>query len=136
MAKRKKLVRPDFIGNPQSTYCFELHGNIPSKKNRIRFAGGRVYHDSKFDTWHKKAMAELEPQALVEGCIAKTSSITLVFSFESQRKKDLDNVASSVMDLLVDAGILKDDSYKIVPQLILLGSYNKGVSRTKIEVSL
>jgi Holliday junction resolvase RusA-like endonuclease len=136
MAKRKKVIRPDFFGVAGTFYCFVLTGNIPSKKNRIRFSAGRVYHDSKFEKWHKQAMVEMLPQALVEGCFAVTKCVTIYFEFESQRAKDLTNAAESVMDLLVDTGILKDDSYKIVPKLILVGSYNKGVSRTKIEVEV
>lgn len=134
MAKRKREVRPDLEVKPGFTFSFVLDGNIPSKKNRIRFGKNGTYHDKKFTDWHKQAVLQLAPQWKETGWIAKTQTVTILFDFESLRVKDLTNAAESIMDLLVDCGILKDDSFKIVSHLILKGRYIKGISKTVVEI--
>lgn len=55
-----------------------------------------------------------------------SASVTMTFFAENRRRFDLSNAAESVMDLLVDAEILADDSWAVVPQLHL---YFGGVDR-------
>lgn len=47
--------------------------------------------------------------------------IVLAFKMPDNRRKDLTNAAESVMDLLVDAGILSDDCWQVIPNVTLLG---------------
>jgi Holliday junction resolvase RusA-like endonuclease len=136
MAKRKREVRPDLKAEPGSTFSFYLDGNIPSKKNRVRFGSNGVYHDKKFSTWHKNAVSQLIPQWMESRWIAETSLLTITFEYESLRAKDLTNCAESIMDLFVDVYILKDDNFKVVPHLVLKGSYTKGVSKTTIQITI
>jgi Holliday junction resolvase RusA-like endonuclease len=42
-------------------------------------------------------------------------------------RADLTNKAESIMDLLVDAGVLQDDNWNVVPEVILRC---KGIDRT------
>ena len=134
MAKRKREVRPDLEVKPGFTFSFVLDGNIPSKKNRVRFGKNGTYHDKKFTDWHKQAYLQLASQWKETGWIAKTQFVTISFTFESRRIKDLTNAAESVMDLLVDCGILKDDNFIVVSHLDLNGRYIKGVSKTNVEI--
>jgi hypothetical protein len=47
------------------------------------------------------------------------ASVAITFFAENRRRFDLTNAAESVMDLLVDAEILADDSWAVVPDLAL-----------------
>lgn len=134
--RKKREVRPDLQIKPGFTFSFFLDGNIPSKKNRVRFGSHGAYHDKKFTDWHKQAVLQLTPQWSEPGWIAKTQVVEILFDFESLRIKDLTNAAESVMDLLVDVGILKDDNFIVVSHLILKGVYIKGVSKTTIRITV
>lgn len=133
MAKRKKEIRPELEPKPGSVFAFHLDGNIPSKKNRVRFGKNGVFHDAKFSRWHKQAVAQILPQRL-SGWFSSTKLVRIKFVFESRRVKDLTNAAESIMDLLVDVGILKDDNFTVVPHLELQAQYTKGVSKTTVEI--
>ncbi len=133
VARRTKEIRPEYAAEPGSTFSFHLDGNIPSKKNRVRFGAHGTYHDKNFTDWHKRAVAQIFPQRL-SGWFSHTRLVKIDFTFESQRVKDLTNAAEGVMDLLVDVGILSDDNYKVVPHLELKATYTKGVSQTNIEI--
>ncbi len=134
--RKKREVRPDLEAEPGTSFLFHLDGNVPSKKNRVRFGAHGAYHDKKFTDWHKKAMAELAPQWTVHPWIAHAKEISITFALETLRAKDLTNMAESVMDLLVDVYVLKDDNFKVVPHLILIGSYTKGMSKTEIRIKI
>lgn len=50
------------------------------------------------------------------------------------RKFDLTNKAESIMDTLVDAGLLTDDNYSVVSELILkFGGVEKDEARCEID---
>ena len=78
---------------------------------------GRMFHfaNNKYKSWNKDALKQLVgKEKIPEG-----SSIVLNFYFPDKRKTDLTNKAESVMDTLIDSGLLKDDCCQIVPSLWL-----------------
>lgn len=95
-----------------------LHGRVPSKKNStIAMARqGRVFHfpGNKYREWHKDASYQL-PKSKIPDII----ELTILFFFPDARKTDLSNKCESILDLLVDNGLLDDDNWMIVPRLIL-----------------
>lgn len=46
-------------------------------------------------------------------------NIEMKFWFPDRRKADLTNKAESIMDLLVDAGIIEDDNVNVCPRVWL-----------------
>ena len=64
--------------------------------------------------WHKVALSQLAGQKPI-----KENALTITFFAGDNRKFDLSNKAESVMDLLVDAGLLEDDNYSVVSDLHL-----------------
>jgi hypothetical protein len=134
--RKKREVRPDLEAEPGTTFSFHLDGNIPSKKNRVRFGAHGTYHDKTFTTWHKQAVLQLAPQWTIHPWISHAKEVSISFTYEALRAKDLTNCAESIMDLLVDVYILKDDSFKIVPHLVLNGVYCKGESKTTIRITV
>ena len=52
--------------------------------------------------------------------IENVQKVYILFSPPDARKADLSNKAESIMDLLVDAGIIKDDNWFEIPDLHLV----------------
>lgn len=97
-----------------------LRGNIPAKKNNRQIFTKRTLTRSgvkvkvsnipqtAYSQWHKSMGLQLlgEPRGL------KPKSMRIKFWFKTNGRRDLSNALESVMDLLVDTGILKDDSWQ------------------------
>ncbi len=90
---------------------------------------------SKYKEWHVDASNQITQQKIqpVKGCI---ESVTLTFYAPDKRKFDLTNKAESIMDLLVDNGIIEDDNYSVIPNLQLkFGGVEKENPRVEISLS-
>lgn len=96
-----------------------IRGRIPSKKNSRRpfIRGGRVmnFTSKNYVDWNKNALLQLNCQEK----IPNGSWLILKFYMPDKRLCDLTNKAESIMDTLVDAGLLQDDNYEIVPNITL-----------------
>jgi Holliday junction resolvase RusA-like endonuclease len=72
---------------------------------------------NKHKDWHDEQMWKLKmlkiPVQTEPVCIEMT------FYSETKAKGDLDNKATSVLDLMKDVGIIEDDNWYCVPSLIL-----------------
>jgi Holliday junction resolvase RusA-like endonuclease len=66
-------------------------------------------------------MSELFPQRAGKPSARDIVSAELDFVMTDNRRRDLDNMASSVLDLLQDAGIIADDCWREIPELVLRG---------------
>lgn len=116
----------------------EIEGHTPSKKNsRQHFlAGGRrvVAPSKQYQEWHELAswqIASQRPHRPLE-----LADVTLTFYAKDRRPNDLSNKAESVMDLLVDAGFLKDDNWNVVPNLTLrYGGIDRERPRAVVEIT-
>ena len=99
---------------------YKITGRIASKKNskQIITVKGRpmLIPSSAYKTWHKSALYELRPQVSGEP-INKCSEIKILIKRKDKRKFDIDNSTSSILDTLVDAKILEDDNWSVVPKL-------------------
>lgn len=92
-----------------------INASTPSKKNsRINTRSGRSFPSSKYTAWHKIASSQL-----LGASPFRTNLLTLTFVSGDNRKFDLTNKAESIMDLLVDCGLIDDDNYSIIPELHL-----------------
>ncbi|NCB95586.1 MAG: RusA family crossover junction endodeoxyribonuclease [Negativicutes bacterium] len=114
-----------------------LGGRIPSKKNskQIIRRGNRsmLVSSRAHSIWHTDAMWQLKEQRTrpMEGKIG----IEMMFYFPDKRRADLTNKAESIMDLLVDAGIIEDDNANVCPEVLLrFGGVDR--ERPRVEVSL
>jgi len=111
-------------------------GRTPSKKNskQIIYVRGKplIISSKDYATWHKTALQTLKIAPRFNG---NTKEVVLTFYSHDKRKFDLSNKAESIMDLLVDAGILQDDNYEVVPKLTLIyGGCEKEKARCEIQM--
>ena len=117
-----------------------ITGRVPSKKNStISFVrNGRMFHmpSNQYRDWHKDASKQIMSMGKVWPELPiKRADITMWFYWPDRRKADISNKTESIMDLLVDNGILEDDNWEIVPFLNL---YSGGIDKNnpRVEVSI
>ena len=110
-----------------------IYGQTPSKKNSkiISCRGSRpcLFPSKKHTEWHKDAMLQISGMKKIT-----SDKIKLTFYAGDNRKFDLTNKAESIMDLLVDGGVIEDDNYSVVSELVLkFGGVEKGEARCIIN---
>lgn len=114
-----------------------ITGRVPSKKNSKRKIqrGHKTFMvpSKEHEEWHEDASWQLytqKKQVGIERC-----SISIMFYMPDRRRADLTNKAESVMDLLVDNGILKDDSWQVVRPMTLDAEYDKENPRVEVCIT-
>ena len=109
-----------------------IYGSTPSKKNSkiISCRGNRpcLFPSANYTSWHKDALQQLSKEKSIT-----SKEISITFFAGDNRKFDLTNKAESIMDTLVDAGLLEDDNYSVISDLHLkFGGVDKGNARCEI----
>ena len=117
-----------------------LAGRIPSKKNskKIIQHGGRTFlvPSSNYAKWHKEALKEVGSQCPGHMLPIKAALIELTFYAPDRIRGDLTNKAESVMDLLVDTGVLKDDNWFEIGAINLrLGGVDRERPRVEVKIN-
>ena len=106
----------------------------PSKKNSrvVDRRTGRSFPNKRFTDWHKAALLHLRTQGAerMEGPV----HIDFTFTHPTRMRCDSDNKVSSLMDLLVDAGVLPDDCWEVVPAYTVRNCYVKGEAKAEITI--
>ena len=121
-------------------YTIILTGETPSKKNsRINTRSGRSFPNARYMQWHgravleiKKAIAERKIKPIPKG---KQVFLTITFYHGDYKRRDSDNQLSSILDTLVDAGILPDDNWRIIPHKEIFDAYDKDNARCIISLA-
>lgn len=118
---------------------FQILGETPSKKNsKIWTRSGKLIPSKAHQVWKSDALIQLNPQKAMEGPaepIEEPVSITLTFYHGDQIRRDSDNQAASIMDLLQDAKVLADDRWQIVRILNIYNHFDKGNARCLVEIN-
>lgn len=115
-----------------------IYGRIPSKKNsRCLFVrGNKIVNipSKRYKEWHKQASEQLVPY-LIPQPLKSIKSVEILIFAPDKRKSDLTNKAESIMDLLVDSGILFDDNWNVVKEVtIKYGGLDREDPRCKIVI--
>jgi len=114
-----------------------LTGRIPSKKNSKQIVGrGKkkfLITSEAHKKWHSTAVAQVLQHKLGKPNLDNVS-IEIKIYFPDKRVADLTNKAESIMDLIVDCDIIKDDNWKVVSCLMLNGDYDKENPRAEISI--
>lgn len=94
-------------------YNFTLYGDCPSLKNNktiITKPYPRLVSSARVQAWNKEALKQMTDLKLFGEHYTEPFELVLNVHKPSARKYDLDNVASTVMDLLMHAEFIEDDS--------------------------
>lgn len=109
-------------------------GTTPSKKNsRINTRSGRSFPSKRFSEWEATALPELVNQ--FQGLVITNYpiTVTMIFFNADNRRHDLDNQSSSILDSLVKANIIEDDNQNYIDCLQLqYGGVDKENPRCEI----
>jgi len=101
-------------------YHFFYEGNTPSKKNQKRIAihpktkRPLILSSTEFHCWHKEAHLVVKLQMSKMSArfpLPRCKRIMGMLYFTDRRRRDSSNTWESIMDLLVDAGVLADDCW-------------------------
>lgn len=117
-------------------YKFLLSGETPSKKNSRRtLSNGKTIPSKGFMIWHEQHYFELVKQKKPTVPLNRNLFIKMKFVHGDLVRRDSDNQATSVLDLLKDIQIIEDDNWRIVSKIEIENLYEKGKSRCLVEIT-
>lgn len=113
-----------------------LLGSVPPKKNsrQIFVRQGRVINVPSvgYKNWEESCLWQLKAYKPILDVI---TGLTMTFWVPDNRRRDLDNMLGSVMDVLVKAEIIPDDTWQLVPEItIKAGGVDKANPRCEINI--
>ena len=114
-------------------YVLELEGCVVPKARPRGNNKGTFYTQTSYRLWKEEAIAHLRQQQPP----LKLSGVRLdvVLEGKHSRRGDADNIIGSLMDALVQAGILANDNLVCVTGISLELNYNQDNPKTYIAIS-
>lgn len=116
-----------------------IKGDVPSLKNSKQIYRNKrtgapfITSSNNSKVWQRNAARQLTEQFEGYSVADYPISITLIFFYSTERRKDLDNSCSSVLDAMVAAKIIKDDDFKHIDTITLqYGGKDKADPRVEI----
>ena len=104
------------------TVSLTLTGNVPSKKNsRINLKSGVSIPSKDFATWQNDALKVVRTQTRER--FFNPVSMEVVIYFGTDARADLDNRLTSILDMLVEGLVLRDDKWQDVPAIAVQAEY-------------
>jgi Holliday junction resolvase RusA-like endonuclease len=108
----------------QVTVELTLEGSVPSKKNsRINRGDGVSFPSKKFIQWQNDAMRQVRIQTRHR--FFNPVSVEVIIYFGTNIRADLDNRLTSILDMLVECLVLRDDKWQDVPLIKVQAEYRK-----------
>jgi Holliday junction resolvase RusA-like endonuclease len=92
-------------------------GQTPAQKNSKQIAYNKatgkpfIMSSSNVKTWQNFASIQLLKYRIKEPLVGR-QEISIMFYVKDNRRRDLDNMLTSIQDALMRAGILEDDSWQ------------------------
>ena len=118
-----------------------ISGECPSKKNsRINTRSGRSFPSKRYTAWLNSALIQLVDQIAdfrrngKQLAFERGLELTVTFYHGDLKRRDSDNQLSSVLDMLVDAQVIPDDNWEILPVKHIFDAYDKGNPRCVISL--
>jgi len=131
---------------------FTVKGRIPSKKNQHRIMGRKgamssnerktfrewmkyafICPSGKIAKWNKEAFIQLLLQKVPKGKFV-CSMTELRIYYPDHRKADNTNKAETIMDMMVEYGVIEDDNWKCTGAQMLFGYHDK--INPRVEITL
>ncbi len=102
-----------------------LEGSTPSKKNsRINRGDGMSFPSKKYMDWQRYALQQVRLQTRHRFFTPVSAEVIIYFA--TKVRADLDNRLTSILDMLVEALVLRDDKWQDVPMIQVQAEYRKG----------
>lgn len=111
-----------------------LEGSVPSKKNsRINRGDGMSFPSKRYVEWQTSALHQVRLQTKER--FFNPVSIELIIYFGTMARADLDNRLTSVLDMLVESLVLRDDKWQDVPTFQAQAEYRKGAPGAFVRIT-
>lgn len=102
-----------------------LQGNVPSKKNsRINRGDGVSFPSKRYVEWEQSAI--LQTRLQTRHRFFEPVCVEVIIYFGTKTRADLDNRLTSILDMLVECLVLRDDKWQDVPRMAVQAEYRKG----------
>ncbi|NJM47284.1 MAG: RusA family crossover junction endodeoxyribonuclease [Alkalinema sp. RU_4_3] len=99
-----------------------LPGNVvPKARPRVTRYG--TFMPENYRCWKTLAIVCLKSQ--YQGEPLQAAAVSIVLRGKHPRRGDADNISGSILDALVQAGILRDDNLMVVPSLAVRLEWDK-----------
>jgi len=99
-----------------------LDGSVPSKKNsRINTKDGKSFPSKAFADWQNDALKQVRIQT--QKRFYKPVSLEVIIYFATDTRADLDNKLTSILDMLVEGMVLRDDKWQEVPMIAVQAAF-------------
>lgn len=111
-----------------------LVGSIVSKKNsRVNRGDGVSFPSRKFTQWQNDALKQIRMQTRerFRGLV----QIELILYFATLGRADTDNKVTSILDMLVEGLVLKDDYWESVARTVYEAAYRPGKGGAFIRIT-
>lgn len=115
-------------------YHYILEGEIVPKARPRSNARGRSYLPQNYRDWKNNAIWELRKQH-TGAAIANAVCVDIVLLGKHSRRGDADNIAGSIWDAMVQAGIIQNDNLKSIPAMSLQLFLGKKLPTALIRIS-
>lgn len=111
-----------------------LTGSVPSKKNsRVTLPSGVSVPNNKFVQWQNDALKQVRSQT--RDRFLGLVQIELVIYFATLGRADTDNKVTSILDMLVESLVLKDDYWESVARTVYEAAYRPGKAGAFIRIT-
>lgn len=111
-----------------------LDGNVPSKKNsRVRTKSGSSIPSKAFYEWQDSALKQVKLHTRER--FYNPVYIEVIIYFGTNIRADLDNRLTSILDMLVESLVIRDDKWQDVPMLAVQAQYRKGKPGAFIRIT-
>ena len=117
-----------------SNFYYILEGEIVPKARPRSGKNGRHYLPQNYRDWKDNAIWELQKQHL-GNAIKNPVCVDIVLMGKHGRRGDGDNIAGSIWDAMVQAGILASDNLLHVPSLSLQLFWGQESPKALIRIS-
>ena len=117
---------------------FIIDGETPAKKNsRINTRSGRSFPSKRYQQWHDVARLQVQSQMRqLDKPIDYPCIVSITFVHGDLVRRDSDNATSSILDLLMDCKVLKDDAWTIVRKIAIDNLYEKKNPRAIVNIEV
>lgn len=117
------------------TANFSLYGSVVPKA-RPRVTANGTFMPHRYQQWKREAITALILQAQEMGLAQPLSAaaVNITLLGKHPRRGDLDNISGSILDALVQSGVLKDDSVAVVWSLAIALYWSK--ESPSVEITL
>lgn len=132
VCKACELIGPkELVSNPSIKIVIPA---IPPSNNKYMGRGSKYVQQVQYQSEKQQWAWYIRSFAKYQGKPIEKAVVKITYYFKDKRRRDPDNYAGKfILDGLVDAGILVDDSFNNI-ELVLRGKWDKKKPRTEIEI--